>query len=399
MKSNSVLPGKTLTNCSPLVGAFLMFGVSIGCGAADAPVPEHEYVVLSLKLPDDMAVGRGRGLDISPDGHIWMAHSTEAIESQQEGRILLGLDGPNPDGFECCSAAPPILEFDAEGNFVQGWGGPSDEYDWPRGIHGLHFDHTGHIWIAGEDPRDAMILKFTRDGEFVMQIGQAQREEVLEMREQLGWSYPAETTSGDTTNVGRAADMRVHGPTNELFVADGYGNHRVAVFDAATGEYKRHWGAYGDPDPDDSIPQPDSGQFGVGESANQFHVPHDIAVSDDGMVYVADRGHNRIQVFTGEGEYLEEVFISRSSRAGASSVGTLDFSADPEQGYLYVGDAGNGRVRVLDRQTFEEVGQYGRLGYAPGQFMYIHQLRVGPDGAFYVMDIRTGTVSKFAKTN
>lgn len=358
---------------------------------AQAP-PTFEVDPLWLKVPDGRVFGRLRGIALDENDHLWIAHYTGNLAANREGMLLGAVQ--DPPLSECCVPLPPIVEFDAYGNFVQGWGGPSEDYDWPHGVHGLHVDHTGHVWIAGEDPRDAMILKFTKSGDLVLQIGQAQPERVLEARATLGWSYPAETTSRDTGNVGRAADLWVYPETNELFVADGYGNHRIVVFDAETGEYLRHWGAYGD-EPRDDVPGTPRNSRGTGEGATQFHVPHDVRISNDALVYVADRGNNRIQVFTLAGDFLREHFIAQHTSSQSGTAYSLAFSRDPEQTWLYVGDTGNGRVRILNRRTFEEVGKFGQLGHYPGQFMVLHNIRTDSQGNLYTADLRDGVVQKW----
>lgn len=367
----------------------------LGCDSSPrgASPPSFTLDPLWLKVPDGQVLGRLRGVAVDQNDHVWVVHKVAALARAREGEILLAAE-KDPQLAECCIGAPPVMEFDVDGNFVQGWGGPGGAFDWPDGIHGIHVDHTGHVWIAGEDPRDAMILKFTKSGELVLQIGKSQPDHVFALREELGWIYPAETSNEDTHNVGRAADIWVYPPTNELFVADGYGNHRVVVFDAATGAYKRHWGAYGETARND-VPDPPADSRGSGPGASQFQVPHDIKVSNDGLVYVADRGNNRIQVFDIDGKFVTEKFIAKETAAMFPSVMSLALSSDPEQEYLYVGDSGNGRIRILSRESLTELGKFGRLGMYPGQFLVLHNVRTDSRGNLYTGDLRTGVVQKF----
>ena len=360
--------------------------------AENLATPTFQVDPLWLKVPEGKVFGRLRGMAIDDNDHLWVAHYPGNFANTRE-TMLLGAT-QDPPQSECCVALPPVVEFDADGNFVRGWGGPSDEYDWPFNIHGLHVDYTGHVWVSGEDPRDAMVLKFTKDGEFVMQIGTTRHERVLELREELGWSYPAETTSQDTDKVGRAADMWVYPETNELFVADGYGNHRIVVFDAETGEYRRHWGAYGD-EPDDSVEASPRTGRGEGPGGRQFHVPHDVRISDDGLVYVADRGNNRIQVFTPDGEFVTEAFVEKQTSSLSGTAYSIAFSRDPEQTFLYLADTGNGRVHVLDRKSLQQLDKFGQLGHYPGQFMVLHGVRTDSKGNLYTADLRDGRIQKF----
>ena len=209
-----------------------------------------------------------------------------------------------------------MLEFDAAGNFIQAWGGPGQGYDWPDSEHGVYVDPKGFVWIGGNGDKDHQILKFTRDGKFVLQIGRAGQSK----------------GNADTQNLNQPADAFVYAKTNELIVADGYGNRRVIVFDADTGAFKRMWGAFGNV-PTDAPPNPappDADPRG----APQFVQPvHAARVSNDGMVYVSDRGGKRVQVFTLDGKYVNQVFIGRECKAPECGNGTTAastaFSADP----------------------------------------------------------------------
>ena len=150
----------------------------------------------------------------------------------------------------------------------------------------------------------------------------------------------------DTANFNNAADIYVYPKTNEVFVADGYVNRRVIVLDADTGKFKRMWGAYGNT-PDDAAPNQPSDE---GPGPQQFNLVHGVRVSDDGLVYVADRRNNRMQVFTLDGKFQREIFVERKTKLLGTSF-SVAFSPDPRQEYLYLADAGNGRVHIFDRQN------------------------------------------------
>jgi DNA-binding beta-propeller fold protein YncE len=275
------------------------------------------------------------------------------------------------------------MEFTADGTYVQGWGGPGDGYEWPADEHGIHVDFNDNVWISSAGgPRlrertENQLLKFTRDGRFLLQIGRR----------------GASQGSLDTRNLNNAADLYVYRPTNELFVADGYVNRRVAVFDASTGDFKRMWGAYGNP-PDDSAPN--SPRY-EGPGAPQFNTVHGVRVSDDGHVYVADRMNNRVQIFDLNGEFEREVFIERTTRLLGTAF-SVAFSEDPEQRYLYVADAGNGRIHILDRQTLQPVSEFGRIGHYAGQFVFLHNVAVDSEGNVYTAEVGGGRrVQKFIR--
>jgi DNA-binding beta-propeller fold protein YncE len=279
---------------------------------------------------------------------------------------------------------------------VNGWGGPADGYDWPDTEHGIFVDHANNVWITGINPRagnnvsdraDDMILKFTAGGDFLFQKG----------------SYAASGGNADTDNPRQPADISVHAPTNEAFVADGYGNRRVWVLDADTGAFKRQWGAFGnEPEdayeigvarPDPSPPEDPLVTMGVGPE--QFGIVHGIGVSNDGFVYVADRGNRRIQVFTVEGRYVKQGFVNRSGPA-SSTVARVAFSQDPEQRYLYANDFGNGKVWIIERDSLVTVGEFGSLGSEPGQLTNLHHIAVDSRGSVFGAEVgRNRRVQKF----
>jgi DNA-binding beta-propeller fold protein YncE len=221
------------------------------------------------------------------------------------------------------------------------------------------------------------LLKFTSDGTFLLQIGRRGASE----------------GSFDTANLNNAADMYVYPATNELFVADGYVNRRVIVFDADTGEFRRMWGAYGNA-PDDEVPNRPQYE---GPGSPQFNTVHGVRVSDDGLVYVADRLNNRVQIFSLEGDFQREFFIERSTRLLGTAF-SIAFSEDARQEYLYVADAGNGRVHILDRVTLEEVSAFGRIGHYAGQFVFLHNVAVDSRGNVYTAEVGGGRrVQKFVR--
>ena len=338
-------------------------------------VPTFEVDPFWPNMPEQFVVGRVAGIAVDGEDHVWVVHREATITEDLKGAV------PDPPLAECCIPAPAVMEFDSEGNYVQGWGGPGEGYEWPgpTAIHGIHVDHRNNIWIssagAGPDSREEhQLLKFDRNGKFLLQIGRRGRS----------------TGSQDTNNVNQASDMWVHPDTNEFFVADGYGNRRVIVFDADTGVYKRHWGAYGN-EPDDAAPRP---ALGTGGAGDQFNLVHGIRVSGDGRVYVADRLNNRVQVFSLDGEFADEVFIARETAIWGTAF-AIAFSSDPQQQFMYVADGGNRRVRILDRGTLEVLGSFGRWGRYAGQLGLPHNLAVDLNGNVYVAEIRDGRFQKF----
>lgn len=342
--------------------------------AQEVSAPSYQVDPHWPTLPDEWTLGQVSGVAVDSRDHVWVLQRPWSLGQDELAQ--------NP-AATCCRPAPPVLEFTPDGVFVQGWGGPGEGYEWPADEHGIHVDFNDNIWISSAGgPRlpegvENQLLKFSRDGRFLLQIGQRGQSQ----------------GSLDTENVNNAADMYVYQPTNEVFVADGYLNRRVAVFDANSGEFKRMWGAYGNP-PDDSAPNEPRYE---GPGARQFNLVHGIRVSDDGLVYVADRANNRIQVFTVDGQFEREVFIERPTRLLGTAF-SVAFSEDVAQRYLYVADAGNGRVHILDRMTLEEVSAFGRIGRYAGQFVFLHNVAVDSRGNVYTAEVGSGRrVQKFVR--
>jgi len=270
----------------------------------------------------------------------------------------------------CCKGAPPVLEFDRDGTLVGHWGGPGTGYDWPDTNHGITVDYKGNVWIGGNDPKDAHILKFTKQGKFLLQVG-----------------HPGKNAgNSDTQNFWRAAKVTVDPKMNEAYVADGYGNKRVAVIDADTGTFKRYWGAYGNK-PDDANLGPYDPEAPL---AKQFRNPvHCAEVSSDGLVYVCDRANNRIQVFQRDGTFVKEVVIAKNTR-GDGAVWDIAFSRDPRQTFLFVADGRNERIHVVKRESLELLTSFGDGGRQPGQFFGVHSIATDSRGNIYTSETYEG---------
>jgi len=334
-------------------------------------------------LPNNWIVGAVAGVAVDARDHVWIVHRPSTLQPNETRSIW--------------RAAPPVLEFDRDGALLASWGGPGTGYEWPQLEHGIYVDRDEHVWLGGGGERDAQILKFTRDGRFLMQIGHQGRGR----------------GSNDTENLGAAAQMVVDESAGELYVADGYVNHRVIVFDARTGTYRRHWGAYGRR-PDDSVyttagehlPPPFSGavqhenapsQYDPsGPPPPQFRIVHAVRIAHDGLVYVCDRTNDRLQVFRTDGAFVRETFIAKET-LGSGSVWDIGFSTDPEQTYAFVIDGTNQRVYVLRRTTLELLSTFGRAGHWAGQFYGAHNLAVDSGGNLFITETYEGKrVQKFA---
>jgi DNA-binding beta-propeller fold protein YncE len=325
--------------------------------AVAAGVPRFRVDPTWPKIPNNWQFGQVASVSIDEGDHVFVLQRPSTLRPEEKPR-----------------AAPPLLEFDSAGTFVQAWGGPGPGYEWPSSEHGVYVDPKGFVWIGGNGEGDNQVLKFTKTGKFVMQIGRTGQSK----------------GNADTQNLKQPADTFVHAKTNELFVADGYGNRRVIVFDADTGKFKRMFGAFGNP-PTDAPPNPapaDAEERG----APQFVQPvHAARVSNDGFVYVSDRGGKRVQVFTLDGRYVSQVFIGRDCLAPACGNGqtaaSTAFSTDPEQRFLYVGNRSQAKVMVLNRKTLEILDSFGQWGSAPGDFGTLHHMAADSKGNLYVTEV------------
>ena len=328
-------------------------------------------------LPNHWVLGSAIGVAVDEQDHVWIIHRSSSTLGNQER----GLELDPPTG-ECCAGAPPVLEFDPEGNLVGHWGGPGDGYEWPQSNHGLAIDGTGNIWIGGNGAGDSHVLVFTRDGTFLRQIGRAGARNVSS----AGQEPEYEPDSHDSESFGRVAKIFVDPESSEAYLADGYLNKRVAVVDTETGALKRYWGAYGN--------RPDDANLGRYDPdappAQQFRNPvHCAELANDGLVYVCDRPNNRIQVFQKDGMFVREAFFARES-LGEGSVWDLAFSTDSEQRYLFLADGRNMKVRILLRDTLQEVTNFGDGGRQPGQFYAVHSIAVDSKGNLYTTETYEG---------
>jgi hypothetical protein len=314
-------------------------------------------------LPGNWILGQVAGIAVDRDDNIWIIHRPGTIvDDEKEGM-------KNPPTTKCCTPAPPVLKFDRAGNLLANWGGPGAGYDWPKSEHGIMVDSGGSVWIAGNDPADHQIIKFTGDGKFLQQIGHAN----------------STGGSNSTTQLGRPAHMMLDEKAGELYVADGYKNHRVIVFDARTGAYKRHWGAYGKPPSDDK-----QAVYSPTGQQPQFNNPvHCVRMSHDGLLYVCDRGNDRIQIFKPDGSFVKEYKVAPETLAGGS-LWDLVLSEDPAQRYMFVADGSNDQIHILLRESGQEIGAFGRPGRMAGEFKWVHNMAIDSQGNLYTSEVGTG---------
>jgi hypothetical protein len=403
-----------------LVGALLaaLFGAAAGIHsvasarlqAATTTAPRFEVDPLWPKpLPNHWILGQTIGVSVDAQDHVWIIHRAGSLEPGEQHATT------TPPTAQCCAPAPPILEFDQDGTLIAHWGGPGQGYDWPDSNHGITVDYKGNVWIGGNGRgrppgatgrastgsgragaggrgqqeldesqtggvqgyfNDSMVLKFTASGSFVMQIGKP----------------GASKGSNDTDNLRLPAKTFIDKQANEVYVADGYGNHRVIVYDADTGQYKRHWGAYGHKPEDVNLGNYDPNA----PPAQQFRNPvHCADLSVDRLLYVCDRVNDRVQVFKPDGTFVKEVFVEKNTR-GSGSAWDIAFSKDAQQKYMYLADGENDRVHIFDRQSLEMLTTFGEGGRQPGEFYGVHSIATDSKGNIYTTETYRGQrVQKF----
>src|SRR5499427_3059384 len=366
--------------------------------AAGVQAPTFEVDPLWPKpLPNHWLLGNTIGVSADAQDHIWIIHRQQTLEPKE---VYATTD---PPAASCCLPAPPVLEFDQTGNLIGHWGGKGQGYEWPESNHGITVDYKGYVWIGGngrgtppgqnaagggrgqvqgQPPdesqtggslgyfHDSMVMKFTQDGKLLMQIGKP----------------GASKGSNDVENLRLPAKIFVDKKTNEVYVADGYGNHRVIVFDADTGKYKRHWGAYGKM-PDDAPLGPYNPDA---PSVQQFrNFVHCAELSNDDLVYVCDRSNDRIQVFKKDGTFVKEQYIAKRT-LGDGSVWDIAFSRDPQQKFLYLVDGANEKVYIMLRDSLEILTSFGDGGRQPGQFYAVHSITTDSKGNIYTTETYRG---------
>jgi DNA-binding beta-propeller fold protein YncE len=356
------------------LGACVLAYVLMGFPQAQAQISAAQAPVYQVDpfwpkpLPNRWGIGQAAGVATDARDHVWVLHRPRTMTADERGAAA------TPPLSECCIPAPSVIEFDGDGNLVQAWGGPGHHPSWPDNEHGIHVDHKDNVWIAGNGANDHVLLKFTREGRFLLQIGR---------KGETGGS-------NDPDRLGRPADVEVDPATNEIYVADGYGNRRVIVFDAETGAYKRHWGAYGErPPADDKLPAYEPGASAT-SPARFFRNPvHCVRLAKDGLLYVCDRANDRIQVFRKDGTFVRE-FIVAPDTLGSGSVWDMDFLPDPTQSVLLAADGSNNVVWLLERGGGALLGRFGRNGRNAGEFHWVHNMAVDSRGNVFTTEVDTG---------
>jgi hypothetical protein len=345
-----------------------LFTFIIGCTqtttrSAEVNLPRYQVDAQWPKsLQKNWIYAQVSSVAVDRHDNVWVLHRPTTLLADEKGAQQ------NPPANRCCVAAPAVTVFDAEGNYVRGWGGPGEGYDWPKQEHGIHVDQQDNVWISGNDGADHHVLKFTREGRFLLQIGKPGKS--------LGSNSPSQ--------LGQPAAIESDLAANEIFIGDGYGNRRVIVFDASTGAYKRHWGAYGGV-PDDGKMAPYAPSAAP---SKQFGNPHCVRRARDGQLYICDRPNNRIQVFESSGKYLREFFLEPQTLSGP--VADLALSQDSAQQFIFSADGSNQEIYILERSTGRKLGAFGRPGRQAGEFRSLHNIAIDSKGNIYTAEAGFG---------
>jgi DNA-binding beta-propeller fold protein YncE len=360
------------------LAVLVCFAAGSGLGFAQAPPGAQVDRLWPQPLPNHWILGSVTGVAVDSRDHVWVVHRGAA---SLNARTEAALNATPPGSEHCCTSAPFILEFDGAGALVSTFGGPGAGYDWPLNPGSLAVDAQGNLWLtaaglppapAGRGgrgggrggtttappPEDAHVLKFSREGKFLLQIGK-----------------PGDIGAPDSrTGLHRPAGVDVDTTANEVLVAD-TGNRRIVVFDATTGAYKRHWGAYGTP-PDAAAPA----AYAVGApAAKQFRTASCVTLAKNGEVFVCDRDSNRIQVFKKDGSFVRESVVSPDT-LGNGSVWDIALSSDSAQQFVYVANGQEHTIHVLRRDTLAEVARIGSGGRWPGHFNAVGAVAVDTRG-------------------
>jgi DNA-binding beta-propeller fold protein YncE len=294
----------------------------------------------------------------------------------QDHVFILNRGGLTENELDSGRQAPPVIEFDPEGNVVNSWG---DRGILPEALHGCFVDHENNIWISGSD--SGFVQKYTHDGKrLVLQIG---TQGVVDSSDGSLGGIPLNASQ---SRLFRPSAVAVDSDNGEVYVADGEepgGNHRIVVFDRS-GRFLRQWGL-------------SAGKNAVGGTFAQ--VPHCVAIGNDGLVYVCDRRGDRVQVFDKMGKFRKNIPIpyeprSQRQRLGPGHVSRLwgtaewiGFSPDRAQTFIYVLNEDDEQVEVLDRASGNILSQFGRAGHQVGGFTFAETLAVDSKGNIYVAEL------------
>jgi hypothetical protein len=344
-------------------------------------------------LPNRWSMQQVTGIHVDSMDHVWFLNRAAAADGDEIG-------GDNPARIDCCIRGPEVIELDQDGSVVHSWGGPGYHPLWPTALQTVIADTKGFVWVSGTAAQDS-ILKFTRDGKFVWDFGHRPPKEGFTENNQ------------NTDMMVSKGRFQLDEMTNELYIIN---QKRVLVYDATTGAYKRGWGGHGMPLSEITNERISSYTWSGGpppEEKNFVPDLHFVEISKDRLVYVGERGQNRIEVFTTDGKFVKEFYVSPNTPGqrvteGCGSLTNTKFppcgttyklalSRDPQQKYLYVADGTNNLVWILERESGKTLGSFGRNGKYAGQFHWINAVAIDSKGNIYTGEVEQAKrIQKFA---
>lgn len=334
-------------------------------------------------LPNRWSMQQVTGLYVDHLDHIWFLNRGNLAQGDEIG------GGGNPPRIECCVRGPEVIELDQDGNVHNAWGGPGSHPKWPQNLQTVIADREGYVWVGGMAPQDS-ILKFTRDGELVWDFDHRPPEGVT-----------LEEDNTQTDMLMAKGRFQLDQDAREIYIINW---KRVLVYDADTGAFKRGWGGHGmalEDIPNDPIPPYE--WTGQQPPHVESFVPdmHFLEIANDGLVYVGERGQNRIQVFQKNGTWVEDFYVGANTPGRGPGCGGLrDTSAPPcgsmykliiskdaEQTYLFMADGTNNKVWTIDRRSGETLGSFGRNGGYAGELHWVNAIGIDTDGNIYTGEV------------
>jgi len=305
-------------------------------------------------LPEGWVFGRLGGVCVDAHDHIAVVDRRDITAEEAE----------------TSRPAPPITLFDAAGNVIQSFGDPNVA---PQSIHGCFFDRENDVWVAGNG--DGIIQKYSHDGKLLMQIGKRGLFDTSD------GTRKGKANNSSPEQLFLPAGVAIDPANGDIYVADGYGNRRVAVFDK-TAKFLRQWGR-----------QATDEETRAGAPGVFAQLVHCIAIGNNGLVYVCDRQGDRVQVFDKAGKFQRNIWIRTGTPTLPDPRGTawwVAFSRDPEQKFLYVMNGRNEQVHILDHSSGRILASFGRPGHQIGNFIHGHAIALDSKGNLYVAETDWG---------
>ena len=360
------------------VAVLIFVGLEIGLvgGWTSKPAQAQEESVPRFEvdpswpkpLPNNWTTGQVGGVCVDSADHVFIVNRRNLTEKE----LLIA------------QQAPPIIEFDSAGNVIKAFGDPKVV---PSSIHGCTTDNEGNVYVAGN--HDGIIQKYSPQGKLLLQIGNRgvvdTSDGTLTIQAGGGGLEGRALNSGHNTFF-LPASIAVDPKDGDIYVADGYGNSRIAVFDK-NGKFLRQWGRQG------TTAEVKSGLGGV-----FMQVVHCVTIGNDGLVYVCDRQGDRIEVFDKAGNFQKNILVYTGGEVPDlwGTVWWIGFSPDAAQKFIYVANGRNEAIHILDHQTGRILGSFGRPGHQSGEFDHAHTLAVDSKGNLYVAETDWGErVQKF----